>query len=314
MLVKLFADVEGRSNARGRTWGHTDHAFHGRPALTIEHARKIGTPLLKFRRLGADNADMADNFGKLDGSAALHGRLTRIIAEIGNSMEFEVVTDYGVPGGQLDLVWSWVPPSPVPGLVAPVPVVGFEIEPGWQTRKHVKGDLLNLRDAGVALGIIVLAGVDPDDDSLRRFATALVNRPGPRILIWTEEDLHALAAEHPMSDGGASEDAAPAHQACLPMFGITYAPGAVQHTSRYRPLSEWLRRQDGQPMRLTFKELEERTGITLPEPCRNHVSQWKSYQDSVVARAIIDAGWYASDVSLEASTVVLGPERVLSRN
>lgn len=61
----------------------------------------------------------------------------------------------------------------------PAPVVGFEIESGWKTRKHVKGDLLNLRDAGVALGVIVLAGVDPSDDSLRRFATALVNRPGP---------------------------------------------------------------------------------------------------------------------------------------
>ena len=256
---------------------------------------------------------MADNLANPDEAVALHQRLTKIVVDVGQSMEFEVVTDYGVPGGRLDLVWSWVPPSPVPGLVAPVPVVGFEIEPGWQNRKHVKGDLLNLRDAGVALGVIVLAGVDPDDDSLRRFATALVNRPGPRILIWTEEDLHALAAEQPMSHGGES-DADQPHQACLPMFGITYAPGAVQHTSRYRPLSEWLRRQDSQPIRLTFNELEQRTGITLPEPCRNHVSQWKSYQDSVVARAIIDAGWYASEVSLESSTVVLGPERVLSRN
>ncbi len=103
----------------------------------------------------------------------------------------------------------------------------------------------------------------------------------------------------------------PTRLACRCSASPTH-PG-VQHTSRYRPLSEWLRRQDSQPIRLTFNELEQRTGITLPEPCRNHVSQWKSYQDSVVARAIIDAGWYASEVSLEASTVVLGPERVLSR-
>jgi hypothetical protein len=51
-------------------------------------------------------------------------------------------------------VWSWVPPAPVPAWVAPVPVVGFEIESGWKIRKHVKGDLLNLRDAGVALSVI----------------------------------------------------------------------------------------------------------------------------------------------------------------
>ncbi len=253
---------------------------------------------------------MADNLGNPDEAVALHQRLTKIVVDVGQSMEFEVVTDYGVPGGRLDLVWSWVPPSPVPGLVAPVPVVGFEIEPGWQNRKHVKGDLLNLRDAGVALGVIVLAGVDPNDDSLRRFATALVNRPGPRILVWTEEDLNALAAEQPPWDGIESGAHQQAPEALSP-FGITYAPGAVQHTGRYRPLSEWLRRQDGHPISLTFEELEERTGITLPEPCRHHVSQWNSYQDSVVARAIIDAGWYAGEVSLEAATVVLTPEEPL---
>jgi hypothetical protein len=38
-------------------------------------------------------------------------------------------------------------------------VAGFEIESSWRTRKHVKGDLLDLQDAGVALGV-VLAGVD----------------------------------------------------------------------------------------------------------------------------------------------------------
>ncbi len=245
------------------------------------------------------------------GDAALHQRLTDFLVEMGRCMQFEVVTDYGVQGGRLDVVWSWVPPTPVPGVVAPVPVVGFEIESGWRTRKHVKGDLLNLRDAGVALGIIVLAGVDPSDDSLRRFATALVNRPGPRVLVWTEEDLNALAAEQPPWDGTESG----AHQRApesRSSFGIAYAPGAVEHTGRYRPLSEWLRRQDGQPIHLTFTELEERTGITLPEPCRHHVSQWTSYQDSLVARAIIDAGWYAGEVNLEGTTVVLNPEEPLS--
>jgi hypothetical protein len=242
--------------------------------------------------------------------SALHGLLTNFLVEIGRSMDFEVVTDYGVPGGRLDLVWSWEPPAPVPGLVAPVPVVGFESESGWKTRKHVKGDLLNLRDAGVALGVIVLAGVDPSDDSLRRFATALVNRPGPRVLIWTEEDLNALAADQPPLD--ATETGA--HQGIqvpLSSFGVTYAPAAVHHTGRYRPLSEWLRGQDGQPVRLGFDELEQVTGITLPEPCRHHVSHWKSYQESVVARAIIDAGWYAGEVDLAARIVVLEPEQRL---
>jgi hypothetical protein len=71
--------------------------------------------------------------------------------------------------------------------------VGFEVESSWRTRKHVKGDLLNLQDAGVALGVIVLAGDGEKDDSLRRFAELLVDRPGAQVLVWTAEDVRALA-------------------------------------------------------------------------------------------------------------------------
>jgi hypothetical protein len=69
-----------------------------------------------------------------------------------------------------------------PRFVGAIPVAGFEIESSWRTRKHVKGDLLNLQDAGVALG--VFAGADTRDDSLRRFAETLVDRPGPTMLVW----------------------------------------------------------------------------------------------------------------------------------
>jgi hypothetical protein len=92
------------------------------------------------------------------------------------------------------VIWLWEPPSPIPGVVGAIPVAGFEIESSWRTRKHVKGDLLNLQDAGVALGVIVLAGADARDDSLRRFAASLVDRPGATILVWTHEDVRALAS------------------------------------------------------------------------------------------------------------------------
>jgi len=87
------------------------------------------------------------------------------------------------------VVWT----REVPIWPRPLPVVGFEIESSWRTRKHVKGDLLNLTDAGVSLGVIVLAGDTARDDDLRRFADALVDRPGPPILIWTRADVYALA-------------------------------------------------------------------------------------------------------------------------
>jgi len=40
-----------------------------------------------------------------------------------------------------------------------------------------------MQDGGVALGVIVLAGADGCDVSLRRFATALVERPGTRVVV-----------------------------------------------------------------------------------------------------------------------------------
>lgn len=175
-------------------------------------------------QVGRDEVEEVEEVSEPDGELRLHQRLTDVLVGVGQQMQFEVVTDYGVPGGQLDVVWSWLPPSPIPDLVAPVAVVGFQIESGWQTRKHIKGDLLNLTDAGVALGVIVLAGMDASEDSLRRFATALVDRPGPRILVWGEDDVEALAADqwHP---NGLDTGAPQRNQGGPPRLVVTYAGG-----------------------------------------------------------------------------------------
>ena len=76
-------------------------------------------------------------------ASALNIELTRLLAETGRRMGFDVHTEYAVPGGRLDVVWTWLPPTPIPGVDDALPVVGFEIESSWRTRKHVKGDLLN---------------------------------------------------------------------------------------------------------------------------------------------------------------------------
>jgi hypothetical protein len=135
--------------------------------------------------------------GTDEGAAtAINRELTGLLAEAGSRFGFGVILEYPVRGGRLDVVWTWSPDVPLPGLDDPVPVVGFEIESSWRTRKHVKGDLLNLHDAGVGLGVIVLAGQETKDDGLRRFAKILADRPGPTVLIWTAEDVRALAAGH----------------------------------------------------------------------------------------------------------------------
>src|SRR4051794_1625555 len=89
-------------------------------------------------------------------ASALNRELTGLLEEAGRQAGFKAELEYLVRGGRLDVVWTWVPSVPIPGLDRPIPVIGFEVESSWRTRTHVKGHLLNLQDAGVAVGVIVL--------------------------------------------------------------------------------------------------------------------------------------------------------------
>lgn len=238
------------------------------------------------------------------GASEVNRELTGILVDVGKRMGFTTVTEYAVPGGRVDVVWLWEPPSPVPGVVGAIPVAGFEIESSWRTRKHVKGDLLNLQDAGVALGVIVLAGADARDESLRRFAETLVDRPGPTVLVWTHDDVRALGTgEVAVSEvESAAAESAPSRPADVPT-------GERAHTGKYRSLWEWLLQQERREIRISFSELERQAGITLPDSCRAHPAHWHSYQGSAVVRAIVDAGWHAAQVDLNAGMVSLVPGR-----
>ena len=240
--------------------------------------------------------------GDRPGASAVNSELTEILVDVGKEMGFTAVTEYAVPGGRIDIVWLWEPPTPIPGVVGAIPVAGFEIESSWRTRKHVKGDLLNLQDAGVALGVIVLAGADARDESLRRFAESLVDRPGPRVVVWTHDDVRALASREVVVTQveAAAAESAPVGPAEVPT-------GERAHTGKYRPLWEWLLQQDRTEIRISFSGLERQAGITLPESCRAHPPHWHSYQGSAVVRAIVDAGWHASRVDLNAAMVSLVP-------
>jgi hypothetical protein len=153
-------------------------------------------------------------------------------------------------------------------------------------------------------------GAIPGDDSLRRFATALVGRPGTRVLVWTEADVRALAAGEPCLDSltaAAAGAAAETHPTAVP--ASTPAPleagGIAHHTGKYGALWEWLRRQECRELRVTFSDIEQVLGFPLPDSCRHHVAHWHSYQGSAVARAIIDAGWHAARVQLASGNVTL---------
>lgn len=235
-------------------------------------------------------------------ASTVNRELTGVLIDVGKRMGFTTASEYAVPGGRLDVVWLWEPPTPIPGVLGAIPVAGFEIESSWRTRKHVKGDLLNLHDAGVALGVIVLAGADARDESLRRFTESLVDRPGPRVLVWTHDDVRALASGEVIV---AELEAAAAESA--PMAPDKAPPGERAHSGKYRALWEWLLHQERRETRISFTELERQTGIMLPDSCRAHAAHWHSYEGSAVVRAIVDAGWHASRVDFNAGMVSLVP-------
>jgi len=242
-----------------------------------------------------------------DGAASeLNRELTGLLVDAGRRLGLMVETEYPVRGGRLDVVWSLGLATPIPGLDRPVPVFGFEVESSWRTRKHVKGDYLNLADAGVAVGVIVLAGADLRDESLRRFAETLVDRPGPRVLVWTAEHVRALAGGDDTSLRGELVEGPSRVESTSDesvRSGTVSTSPVTSHTGKYAPLWRWLRQQDGSEARVTFAEVEAVLGFPLPDSCRNHVPHWHSYEGSAVARAIIDAGWRATKVHLSDETV-----------
>jgi hypothetical protein len=137
----------------------------------------------------------------------------------------------------------------------------------------------------VALGVIVLAGADTRDESLRRFAETLVDRPGPTVLVWTHDDVRALGTDQAAVTEveAAAAEPAPTRTADVPT-------GERAHTGKYRPLWEWLLQQERREIQISFSDLERQAGITLPDSCRAHPAHWHSYQGSAVVRAIVDAG------------------------
>jgi hypothetical protein len=240
-------------------------------------------------------------------SASQRGRrVLEALATKGVELGFTVAREYPVQGGRLDLVWLLAVTSAIPGVDAPLPVVGFEVESSWRTRKHLKGDYLNLHDLGAALGVIVPLGEGDDIDATQRFAQAMVDRPGPRVLVWSEAEVQRLVTGKP--DGGAGS-------ATVAECGGRVPVGADKpaHAGKYRGLWAWLRDQPGERLPAAFAEIEEIIGMPLPSSCRRHPAHWSSYEGSAVARAIQDAGWVATSVDLEHQQLVLTRRRPSKR-
>ncbi len=221
-------------------------------------------------------------------------KVTEALLRKGRELGFQAAAEYPVQGGRLDVVWLLRFDAPIPGVDEALPVAGFEIESSWRTRKHIKGDYLNLADLGAALGVIVLLGDGDDVEATRRFTSILVDRPGPRILVWSEQDVDVLM------QGTMASSTAPGPSALTASQPFAQA----EHAGKYRALWAWLRILPGDRVPATFAQIEEIIGMPLPRSCRQHAAHWSSYEGSAVARAIHDAGWVAREVSIPTERLV----------
>lgn len=200
-------------------------------------------------------------------SATARGRgAVEILTRAGERLGYRSETEYPVQGGRIDVVWLTELPAPFDA--DPVAVAAFEIESSWRTRKHLKGDYLNLFDLGAARGVLVLLGDGADVESTRTFAAVLVQRPGPNIVVWDGDDIDRLAAA--VAAGG--EDASgPATNDMVEIKGPSTNMSA-RHVGKYRDLWQWLVGRSEAELSLSFDEIEEVIGMPLPPSCRRHAA------------------------------------------
>lgn len=243
-----------------------------------------------------------DPAGSEETASARGRRVVAALSVKGSELGFTVQREYPVPGGRLDVVWLLPTLDALPGVGVPLPIVGFEIESSWRTRKHLKGDYLNLYDLGATVGVLVLLGDGDDVESTRRFAQALVARPGPRVLVWSEQDVENLINGRPVLLA-----------AVPPASARSAGSDPTRHVGKFQALWAWLRDQPGDELPTRFSDLEEAIGMPLPSSCRKHPAHWSSYDGSAVARAIQDAGWVATRVDVHAEHLVFVRRRPMAR-
>jgi hypothetical protein len=122
-----------------------------------------------------------------------------LLEKIGEVLGFTTQREWEIPMGRIDLVWLVNLPTHLPqSNIKHIPVVAFELETSWRTRKHIKGDILNLEAINVPVGVIVqqigLADDPRQVEALIRNTREFVKSLGKTaIVIWTDEDVIQLA-------------------------------------------------------------------------------------------------------------------------
>ncbi len=121
-----------------------------------------------------------------------------ILEKLGSQLGFQTQREWPVSMGRIDLVWYKEIPFVIPQTtINKIPLVGFEIETSWRTRKHIKGDIQNLQALKSPLGIVLQLTSSKDypnevSNLIHNVRDFLREQGLSNIVIWTEEDLTIL--------------------------------------------------------------------------------------------------------------------------
>lgn len=78
---------------------------------------------------------------------------------------------------------------------------------------------------------------------------------------------------------------------------------------KYDPLRDYLRARGGEPLAISFDDLEAATGVTLPHAARFHRQWWANGTNAhTQASAWLAAGYKVAGLDLAAGTVRFVPE------
>jgi hypothetical protein len=136
------------------------------------------------------------------------------------------------------------------------------------------------------------------EEDIRARTSALTDRI---LAMWPHPAIPSPAVVTAASRGDAEEETASVINEELE------DPSVPSHMGKYRKLWAWLRAQDADEIPLTFEEVEEVLGISLPPSARLHMPHWYGYDGTALGRAIRDAGWKASNVDLQEQRVTFVP-------
>jgi len=124
-----------------------------------------------------------------------------LLEKYGHQLGFQTQREWPVPMGRIDLVWYEEIPITLPQTITrKYPLIGFEIETSWRTRKHIKGDILNFQALKAPLGIILQQTSLEDNENdvsnlIRNVRDFLKELGANNILVWTDEDITKLGKE-----------------------------------------------------------------------------------------------------------------------